>query len=1848
MDADYDQRGDLPGSCFRVARRSPSVRSWLPTPYFLFQQIFFFFTRKLCTDRREDSHTADGDGMSELDAVAHSEWSEFEPLHTATPQSTSTRVSDFEPATSTARSELDPFDGIVEAARKKVKSRKPVPGLRTPAKESERTTFGESSYSGEVKLESVVRGVTVAESRVEGEGCRSFSHSGYFRSATAHRASSPCPCFLNESDPSRLRDFLLEENIADSAHFKSVHQDYGIVTKQCSSLRDEVDRLEASLGLLGEFGMTSPSPAPSPSMSATKEVRVVLYGDLGSALNDELPKDSLSESLYSVNVKLLSRLEAEKQKVEKRNKEQHAMTAQLQELVATVGSFQAKFEERVSELHSKALPAAPVNTANGFAGGGGTESGFGDSNYGDAEESSYAAVVTKEKTRPSLPESDTGEDVRLKSELRNIVTDLRKVAQEIAVRETGWIDEQKSWTLFAADLSARVAAVQKLMLAVKSSGAIDRAYFEKTVGLLQADLSTCLLCIGQINAFLRQLGERPTGQVTNGHLGQESYQQRVTSWQEKSSQVEKLDTNELADIQSDYALLEERYQSTVKRLQNSAQEKLLLESSLEKIKDEVALAQYEKEFLLKKNERSLMSLNAALSEKSAIESALNNVTADLDSISSTRWALESSTVIMRDSIAGLQSRVDSLQLETSRQAEEKESLIRAMALKQSEVDDARGLLDASLQENFRLKQEKDDLQNDIDSMRKELESMTKEATEKDALLNEKLGQLKDLEVTLGVSEEAVALFRQQLDSGATVIAQLEQELEKREETILDLRSFLDNSLKESFQQKEQHARMEHEMETQIEKLFQAKQMLEAEAANGSEIHSELEKRFAELDAVLQRKLEEIVTVTRAVEERDREITDLKQDVTAMDQLKLDLEEALKTVTSLRQRIDDSSSEKNQMQSDMDAAIDRLLGQLEDKASRIVELEREIDRSGITREKLQADLDARMADLGTVSAQLAASAAEVDRLQERFSGDLTQLQAKNADFRANIALLESCRADFLAEIDRLKGQLAASSQDLEELRGERTALEEGLGVVKAELLRRQEADAEAARERQLLRDELASVSQERLLAENNQRIYSDLIQIICATILNRGGGAGSAEMSGSRRHVVFTPDGMFMDDGTVSPDQTMPSIYENDSGFVGSQSQLDVEGQLPLRRRSSTSSDLKGLLDQLTGEPSPRVPPSESVDRSKLLQHDLQRAQAAVQELQADRAKSDYLAKSVQNLTDTLQEQTTLRDNLSQEISQLTEKVDFLSGSLTDAESAHEASLRELDAKDRSFAQFTAQLSEAEKELERLRESGNSSSESLHNISLMFKEKEREIAALNEELQAKEIIIDGLNKQCVRTDGRVLELLNRVTTNDTLVADLSHQLRETEMRMGSVDNLRAREEAQKALGTSLDAKIAHLQEREKDIRVMETKLAGFVTDQLELANRESESVKKAFDLDLRESELRSKENDLTHKMVELLRTEDKLRTIEADMEEKDNEIKSLKKERAAVEDVNVQLKDLVENLQGNLIVYEDQARDRDILDGQYEGDLSRLQADLEAAKLKLQQMEQKVEEGEKLLQSERTARADLEADLERTRRDQDSLNIQLEQLPLKQVAIEAHDAEVERLLKLLADRSTQVASLGAEEKRLRHLLQSSEAKLTTMRQTFEDMEDRLKNKNNGRNTLDTQFNTLNVLYADLLVKYRTLSDAHDEMEIEMVRNKDEHRDVKRELDKLSDFLRRHLGNGSGSRTFTITREDPDREAEVTISKDMISSLRANLEQLIQERLYDDLPTENRGSSLLNNMEAARSGSSQSPEVADMRDFRGRVMDRLFENTSRENIIRDELLNHVDKKYTDRVMSSNGSN
>ena len=103
------------------------------------------------------------------------------------------------------------------------------------------------------------------------------------------------------------------------------------------------------------------------------------------------------------------------------------------------------------------------------------------------------------------------------------------------------------------------------------------------------------------------------------------------------------------------------------------------------------------------------------------------------------------------------------------------------------------------------------------------------------------------------------------------------------------------------------------------------------------------------------------------------------------------------------------------------------------------------------------------------------------------------------------------------------------------------------------------------------------------------------------------------------------------------------------------------------------------------------------------------------------------------------------------------------------------------------------------------------------------------------------------------------------------------------------------------------------------------------------------------------------------MVQLLRTEEKLRSIENDLAERDDALHVLRRENAAVAEVNVQLKELAENLQQSLIAYEDQSRDRDILGGKYENDLAGLQKDL-------RQTEAKLCDAENLVQSERVAKA----------------------------------------------------------------------------------------------------------------------------------------------------------------------------------------------------------------------------------------------------------------------------------
>ena len=129
---------------------------------------------------------------------------------------------------------------------------------------------------------------------------------------------------------------------------------YSFLQKQNTSLQKEVDRLEASLALLEDTRMTS---------SSQTDVRVVLYGDLvillssfdiffviltplycfmhfdfqGTALTEGLPaQNSVTESLFAVNVKLLERLDHEKKKVEEKNERHQEIVSQLEQLVATV------------------------------------------------------------------------------------------------------------------------------------------------------------------------------------------------------------------------------------------------------------------------------------------------------------------------------------------------------------------------------------------------------------------------------------------------------------------------------------------------------------------------------------------------------------------------------------------------------------------------------------------------------------------------------------------------------------------------------------------------------------------------------------------------------------------------------------------------------------------------------------------------------------------------------------------------------------------------------------------------------------------------------------------------------------------------------------------------------------------------------------------------------------------------------------------------------------------------------------------------------------------------------------------------------------------------------------------------------------------------------------------------------------------------------------------------------------------------------------------------------------------------------------------------------------------------
>ena len=64
----------------------------------------------------------------------------------------------------------------------------------------------------------------------------------------------------------------------------------------------------------------------------------------------------------------------------------------------------------------------------------------------------------------------------------------------------------------------------------------------------------------------------------------------------------------------------------------------------------------------------------------------------------------------------------------------------------------------------------------------------------------------------------------------------------------------------------------------------------------------------------------------------------------------------------------------------------------------------------------------------------------------------------------------------------------------------------------------------------------------------------------------------------------------------------------------------------------------------------------------------------------------------------------------------------------------------------------------------------------------------------------------------------------------------------------------------------------------------------------------------------------------------------------------------------------------------------------------------------------------------------------------------------------------------------------VANLMAEDKKSRQRLRNAESELNAFQRTFEELEDRLEVRLMGKESLEGQFNALNILYADTLVKY----------------------------------------------------------------------------------------------------------------------------------------------------------------
>lgn len=75
-------------------------------------------------------------------------------------------------------------------------------------------------------------------------------------------------------------------------------------------------------------------------------------------------------------------------------------------------------------------------------------------------------------------------------------------------------------------------------------------------------------------------------------------------------------------------------------------------------------------------------------------------------------------------------------------------------------------------------------------------------------------------------------------------------------------------------------------------------------------------------------------------------------------------------------------------------------------------------------------------------------------------------------------------------------------------------------------------------------------------------------------------------------------------------------------------------------------------------------------------------------------------------------------------------------------------------------------------------------------------------------------------------------------------------------------------------------------------------------------------------------------------------------------------------------------------------------------------------------------------------------------------------------------------------------------------------QDRDIKWSRSKRYSDDLDERLQAKAQSRGSLEERFNVINTLYADTLGKYRCLSESYDELQIQMVRGRDEYRSIER--------------------------------------------------------------------------------------------------------------------------------------